>query len=76
MLILEILRLDNPEYHKKRYKNLDIEKLISKIEYKINLNLASKTTSGEKGINQKRDYIDRETSIYQAYKIKKYDDNV
>ena len=76
---LEILRLDNPEYHKKRYKNLDIEKLISKIEHKINFKLSFKNPfPGEKGIKTSRGIIsDREIqAIYQAYKIKKImDDN-
>jgi hypothetical protein len=71
---LEILRLDNPEYHNKKYKDLNIEKLISKIEKKIKLKLKFKNPfPGEKGIKTSRGIIsEREIqAIYQAYKIKK-----
>ena len=71
---LSILRLDNPEYHKKRYKNLDIEKLLNDIEKKIELKLKFKNPfPGEKGIKTSRGILsEREIqAIYQAYKIKK-----
>ena len=48
---LGILRLDNPEYYKKKYYNLDIEKLINKIEKKIGIKLKfNNPFPGEKGI--------------------------
>lgn len=70
---LGVLRLDNPEYHKKRYRDLDIEKLIHKIEKKIKFKLKFKNPfPGEKGIKTSRGIIsEREIqAIYQAHKIK------
>ena len=70
---LGILKLDNPEYFKKRYKNLDIEKLIRKIEEKIKFKLNfNNPFPGEKGIKTSRGILSvREIqAIYQAYKIK------
>ncbi len=69
---LGILKLDNPEYLKKRYKDLDIEKLISKIEGKIKLRLKfNNPFPGEKGIKTSKGILSvREIqAIYQAYKI-------
>jgi len=70
---LGILRLDNPEYLKKKYYNLSIEKLINKIERKINIKLKfNNPFPGERGIKTSKGILSvREIqAIYQAYKIK------
>lgn len=70
---LGILRLDYPEGLKQRYKFLDIEELIIKIEKKIHLKLKfNNPFPGEKGINTSRGILQvREIqAIYQAFKIK------
>ena len=70
---LGILRLDNPEYYKKKYHNLDLEKLINKIEKKIGIKLKfNNPFPGEKGIKTSKGILSvREIqAIYQAYKIK------
>ncbi len=67
-----ILRLDNPENFKKKYENLDVEKLITKIEKKINLKLRfNNPFPGEKGIKTSKGILQiREIqAIYQAFKI-------
>ena len=71
---LGILRIDYPENLKKKYKNLDIEKLITKIEKKINLKLKfNNPFPGEKGIKTSKGILQiREVqAIYQAFKIHK-----
>ena len=75
---LGILRLDNPENLKKIDKNLNIEKLIIKIEKKIKLKLKfNNPFPGEKGIETSKGILtSREIqAIYQAYKIKKMIDS-
>lgn len=70
---LSVLRLDNPEYHKKKDKDLDIEKILNKIEKKIKFKLKFKNPfPGEKGIKTSKGIIsEREIqAIYQAYRIK------
>lgn len=70
---LGILRLDNPEYIKKKYQDLNIEKLITEIEKKIKLKLKfNNPFPGEKGINTSKGILSiREIqAIYQAYRIK------
>jgi len=70
---LGILRLDYPESIKQRYKFLDIEELIIKIEKKIKLRLYfNNPFPGEKGINTSRGILQvREIqAIYQALRIK------
>lgn len=70
---LGILRLDYPENFRQRYKILDIEKLIIRIEKKINLRLKfNNPFPGEKGINTSRGILQaREIQgIYQAFRIK------
>jgi len=70
---LGILRLDNPEYIKREYQNLNIERLIGKIEKKIKFKLKfNNPFPGEKGINTSKGILSvREIqAIYQAYKIK------
>lgn len=71
---LGILRLDNPEYLKKKYNNLNIENLIRQIEKKITIKLNFiNPFPGEKGIKTSRGILSlRELeAIYQAYRIKK-----
>ena len=70
---LGILRLDNPEYIKKKYQDLNIEKLISEIEKKIKFKLKfNNPFPGEKGISTSKGILSiREIqAIYQAYRIK------
>ena len=70
---LGILRLDNPEYYKKMYNDLDIEKLIKKIEKKLGIKLKFHNPfPGEKGIKTSKGILSvREIqAIYQAYKIR------
>ncbi len=70
---LEILRLDYPENLKSKYKNLDIEDLLNKIEKKIKLKLKfNNPFPKEKGIKTSRGILQvREIqAIYQAFKIK------
>ena len=69
---LGIMRLENPENFKKKYKDLDIEKLIVKIEKKINIKLKfNNPFPGEKGIKTSKGILQvREIqAIYQAFKI-------
>jgi len=70
---LGILRLDYPENIKQQYHNLNIEKLITEIEKKINIKLKfNNPFPGEKGIKTSRGILQaREIqAIYQAFKIK------
>ncbi len=70
---LGILRLDNPEYIKKINHDLDIEKLITKIEKNLNLKLKfNNPFPGEKGIKTHRGILTtREIqAIYQSLKIR------
>ena len=64
---------DNPEYIKKKYQDLNIEKLISEIEKKIKFKLKfNNPFPGEKGISTSKGILSiREIqAIYQAYRIK------
>ena len=70
---LGILKLENPENNKQQYKNIDIEKLITEIEKKINIRLKfNNPFPGEKGIITSRGILQvREIqAIYQAFKIR------
>ncbi len=71
---LGILKLNNPENHKKINKNLNIENLIKKIEKKIKLKLKfNNPFPGERGIKTSKGILtSREIqAIYQAYIIKR-----
>ncbi len=69
---LGIIRLENPENFKKKYKDLNIENLLDKIEKKIKIKLKfNNPFPGEKGIKTSKGVLQvREIqAIYQAFKI-------